>query len=213
MVVRLKAEGLSDFGGTSLIMHNERLQDPLDCCTRALKKITSKTKKVDADHERAAWVEFAGGLYTAPELELNNDLLVVGNSHKVIVPAANILRCLQDGATRSKKGRDVLRGVMPLAEFARLTAFGLNGQTPAELYAETSFTLRKGVVVQRQRITRTRPVFSEWSVTLDVEVDPDIFDLDALAKHWSDAGRYCGLGDMRPIHGRFKGTLKEVANA
>jgi hypothetical protein len=207
--VILNADGRQSVGGTPLVQHNERLSDPIDNVKRALGKITSKRGKVDTDHEKAAWVEFVGGLYTNPVIEINDKLEVIGNGHRVIVPASNILRCLQDGATRFRRGKDVLRGVLMVDEFALLEARNLNGQTPKELYAQ-GFGLRKGVVVQRQRIMRTRPIFEDWKITLAVEVDETIFDFDVLTQCWEAAGRYCGLGDMRPTHGRFTGTIQEV---
>ena len=56
---------------------------------------------------------------------------------------------------------------------------------------------------------RTRPFFNDWQAELPIEVDAAIFDLHALRNIWKDAGVYCGLGDMRPVYGRFVGTVKE----
>jgi hypothetical protein len=76
------------------------------------------------------------------------------------------------------------------------------------MWTSGRFALRKGVGVQRSRTIRTRPIFTEWDLALDVEVDPVVFDLDTLAKFWADAGRYCGLGEMRPVYGRFRATIE-----
>jgi len=37
-----------------------------------------------------------------------------------------------------------------------------------------------------------------------------VWDLDMLANCWRDAGVYAGIGDMRPVYGRFTATLKEA---
>jgi hypothetical protein len=36
-----------------------------------------------------------------------------------------------------------------------------------------------------------------------------VFDLDALSRSWKMAGRYAGLGEMRPVYGRFVGTVTQ----
>jgi hypothetical protein len=190
--ILLTADGGTGAGGAPLIMHNERLADPLDSYTRAIAKI-SKKKKTEADHREIARLEFLGGLYT--------------DDSGPCVPAFNVLRCLQDGAKRQKRGADVLRGVVPLTATASLSYAG--PRDPDELIRAGGFALRKAVGVQRARTMRTRPMFVDWSFALAVEVDPTVFDPDVLGQSWRDAGVYAGIGDMRPIYGKFRGTLVE----
>lgn len=203
MQVTLHLDGRTAKGGSALLMHNERLADPLDSFTRALGEITSKRKKSLADHEEIGHVEFLGGLYTEPQIEYPLN----GTKAKPCVPAWNVIRCLQDGAKRQKRGADVLRGIVPLSEYAPLSYDGPTD--PEKLWQEGGFALRKSVGVQRNRTMRTRPFFTDWQAELDVEVDATVFDLNILRKAWADAGVYSGLGDMRPVYGRFTGTIKE----
>lgn len=193
MKVLLELDGTTASGGTPLIMHNERLADPLDDYTRAIGTISKKRGKTDADHLEIGRLEFLGGLYV--------------NGNGPCLPAWNILRCLQDGAKRVKRGQDVLRGVHPLVDHADVAYVG--PRDPGEMWRAGGFALRKTVGVQRARTMRTRPIFTDWSAALPVEVDPTVFDPDTLAAIWKDAGRYAGIGDMRPIHGRFLGTVSE----
>lgn len=203
MQVTLHLDGRTASGGTALLMHNERLADPLDPFTRALGEITSKRKKSIADHEEIAHIEFLGGLYTTPPLgyPLN------GAKAKPCVPAWNVIRCLQEGAKRQKRGADVLRGIRPLTEDATLKYEG--PADPEKLWKDGGFSLRKSVGVQRNRTMRTRPFFTDWQAELAVEVDVTVFDLNVLTKAWKDAGIYAGLGDMRPVYGIFIGTVEE----
>lgn len=211
MKVVLKQDGRTASGGSALIMHNERLADPLDPCTRALGAVSKKRNKTEADHEEIGRREFIGGLYTAPLT--GPDLLVMredgsvsnGVPHQPVLPAWNIIRCLQDGATRQKRGKDVLRGIYPLVEYAELKYDGPTD--PEELWRSGSFSLRKTVGVQRSRTVRTRPFFTDWQAELPVEVDSTVFDIDTLRAIWRDAGVYAGIGDMRPVYGRFVGTV------
>lgn len=194
MKALLKLDGRTASGGSALVMHNERLADPLDEIVREIAGITKKRSKTEADHLEIARLEFKGGLYT--------------NKNGPCLPAWNVLRCLQDGAKRHKRGADVLRGIYPLFETVDLDYEG--PRDPDELWKSGSFALRKTVGIQRSRTMRTRPVFSEWQAQLGVEVDPTIWDLDTLAHVWKDAGTYAGLGEMRPVYGRFVATVEEA---
>lgn len=193
MKVTLTLDGRAESGGSALVMHHERLADPLEEVTRSIAKISKKRNKTEADHLEIARLEFLGGMYT--------------NGNGPCLPAWNILRCLQDGAKRHKRGQDVLRGVYPLAEHADVEYAG--PRDPGEMWKDGGFSLRKTVGVQRARTMRTRPIFTEWGASLPVEVDPVVFDVDTLANLWREAGVYAGIGEMRPVYGRFAGTLKE----
>jgi hypothetical protein len=210
MKVLLKADGHTTSGGTPLIMHSERLADPLDSCTQSIAGVSKKKNKTLADHEEIARREFLGGLYTTPSIELTDKGQMTHNSQKVCVPAWNVLRCLQDGATRQKRGRDVLRGIQPLVVNADLTYDG--PEAPEDLWKAGTFALRKTVGVQRSRTVRTRPMFDGWQLELPIEVDATVFDVHTLRVAWADAGKYAGLGDMRPVYGRFVGTIDVLEN-
>lgn len=193
MKVLLKLDGRTASGGSALVMHNERLADPLDEYTREIAKVSKKRNKTEADHLEIGRLEFLGGMYT--------------NGNGPCIPAWNILRCLQDGGRRHKRGADVLRGIYPLAEHADVIYDG--ERDPDTMWKLGGFALRKTVGIQRSRTMRTRPIFTDWQAELPVEVDPVVFDLDALRNIWREAGVYAGLGEMRPVYGRFAATIEE----
>lgn len=195
MKVLLRQDGRSAAGGSPLVMHNERLADPLDPIVREIATYTKKRTKTEADHVEIARLEFGGGLYT--------------NGNGPCLPAFNILRCLQDGAKRLKRGPDVLRGVYPLVDHADVVYEGPRGTD--ELWKSGEFALRKTVGIQRSRTMRTRPIFTDWATELAVEVDSSIWDLDTLAEVWRLAGTFCGIGEMRPVYGRFAGALEATS--
>ncbi len=201
MQVTLHLDGRVASGGSPLIMHNERLADPLDDYTRAIAEYSSKRKKTVDDHQEMARLEFLGGLYTEPAMSYPLN----GSAPVVALPAWNILRCLQDGGRRHKRGVDVPRGIYPLAETVPIQFEG--PEEPEELWKDGGFHLRKSVGVQRSRTMRTRPLFSDWQAELPIEVDAKVFDLHTLKVIWKDAGTYAGLGDMRPVYGRFAGVI------
>lgn len=192
MKVVLRLDGREAVGGSALIQHNERLADPLDPFNRSVSEISGKRGKTDADHLELGRREFLGGLYT--------------NGNGPCLPGFNILRCLQDGAKRHRRGADVLRGIFPLIEHADVLYTG--PRDPDELWREhETFSLRKGVGVGGKKVVRTRPIFRDWAAELPIEVDPTVFDLDTVKVIWADAGKYAGIGDMRPIYGRFLATV------
>jgi len=193
MKVLLTLDGTTAAGGTPLVLHNERLADPLDEYTRAVSRIAKKKNKTDADHLEIGRLEFLGGLYV--------------DNRGPCLPAFNILRCLQEAAKRTKRGRDVLRGVSPILQTASLAYKG--PRNPEEMWRSGQYALRKSVGVKGNRTMRTRPIFVDWSAVLPMQVDPTIFDPDVLAAIWKDAGIYEGMCEMRPIYGRFSGTLTE----
>lgn len=204
MKVLLKMDGTTSAGGSALLMHSERLADPLDDTVREIQKFSKKRSKTEADHMEIARLEFLGGMYA--------------NGNGPCLPAWNIIRCLQEGAQRSKRGKDVLRGIYPVVEHADVafadpqTGKPYSGdRDPEALWKHGGFSLRKSVGIQRARTMRTRPLFVDWSAELPVEVDATIFDLDVLSEIWRQAGVYTGLGDMRPVYGRFAGTVEQVA--
>ena len=110
MKVVLAFDGRSSAQGSPLLCHNERLADPLDPTTRAVAEISSKRKKTEADHLELARREFEGGLYLG--------------ENGPMIPAANMLRCVEDGARRVRKGKDVNRGIVPLEDYADLDYAG-----------------------------------------------------------------------------------------
>jgi hypothetical protein len=195
MKMILKLDGTTASGGTPLVTHHERLADPLEPIVREIAAVSKKRTKTEADHMEIARLEFLGGMY-------------VNAKGEPCLPSWNILRCLQDGAKRHKKGVDVPRGIAPLVHDVELHYHGDDERDPDKMWKAGTFSLRKTVGIQRSRTMRTRPIFTEWSAELPIEVDPVIFDLDTLELCWGDAGRYAGLGEMRPIYGRFAGTIE-----
>jgi acyl-CoA reductase-like NAD-dependent aldehyde dehydrogenase len=210
MEVTLVADGHPDVNGMGMLMHNDRLSDPLDTITRAIGRLTSKSKKTLANHEDISYLEWHGGLYTTERIEASEKGdLVIPPGVVATIPAWNMVRCLQEGATRHKRGKDVPRGVHPLAQFATLTYDGPD--EIEQLWKSGGFFLRKPVGVRGKRTPRTRPLFMPWRASLRVEVDSVVFDIDTLSSLWADAGRYAGLGDMRPIYGRFEARIEDAA--
>lgn len=57
------------------------------------------------------------------------------------------------------------------------------------------------VVIQRARIMRSRARLEKWSITLALQIDDEILDLETVHNILNDAGRRAGIGDYRPQKG------------
>lgn len=180
-------------GTEPLLMHSARLADPLDPATKALKAVTSKRIKTDADHEEVARLEWLGGFY------LDAD---VGP----YVPGENIERCLFDAAKITRSGQKVKQGLFITSNTNPLAYTGprdVNG-----LWPDANFRFVSTVKVTTSRVVRTRPRFRDWSVQADILLDENILSLRDLQDIAATAGTRIGLGDYRPRFGRFTALVE-----
>ena len=179
-------------GATGLVMHNERLADPLDEYVRAIKEITDKgSKQTDTDRAEVARLEWFGGLYHDTDVGVH-------------VPSWNVIKCLNQGAigAKTKKGKDVLRSVIATTDRVPLVFDG--PLEPSKLFDLPEFRLRKMVGVNRGRVPRMRPIFRRWGLEVEVELLEDILSVDDFSRVVHFSGRVEGLCDARLLgYGRF----------
>ena len=121
------------------------------------------------------------------------------------IPSGAIRRCIENAAKKTREGAKVREGLLVTS----VVAFNYDvklGRDIDELAKTVQFTAP--VVVQRNRILRTRAKFDEWGCEFIVECDEYQISKSDMAR-WIDlAGRRCGIGDWRPeksgTHGRFE---------
>ena len=86
------------------------------------------------------------------------------------------------------------------------------GNTLDELATSTQY--RVGVVVQRQRILRTRAKFDlPWGCRFALDCDDKLIDQQQLESWLDIAGRCIGLGDWRPEKSGDFGRFETVSIA
>lgn len=173
-------------GVAPLLMHNGRLADPANEFVLAGKSITGKRKKVPADHEELANLEFRGGLYT--------------ERGEIIFPSRLLEANLAEGAKVSREGKIALSGmfVEPDAEFTYAGPTGIE-----ERIADPECRLVVGVRVGTSRVMRCRPIFKDWSIKFRVSVLHETVSESMLQGWLENAGMLKGLGDWRPRNGRY----------
>lgn len=173
-------------GTSPLLMHNQRLSDPLDPFAKSLKVISGKKKKTDEDHEAMARIEFEGGLYHREEIG-------------PYIPGVNIHRSLVEGARITRRGKDIDRG-LTIDTGSECCRLEYSGPRDIEgLYSRPQdYVSRLSVVVGRVRVMRTRPIFRQWSLTCDTEIDTGQLNFDDVRDIAEAAGKMAGIGDYRP---------------
>jgi hypothetical protein len=185
-------------GSTPLMMHNERLSNAEDPHAIAIKELTSKgTNQTPRDKEEISKLEWHGGLYT-------------NGSDEIVIPSANLIKCVRETATITKEGKKVARALTPLSIHAPLIYPGGPKKLDA-LFADKTFVDRRQVKVGRGRITRTRPVFHQWALAIDFELLDDVMSFADVQRLWELAGLSTGLCDGRILgYGRFTAAVKKV---
>lgn len=153
-----------------------------------MKKLTGKRDKTTADLDQLAKLEFIGGLYVNKELGIH-------------LPDDVIESALNGGARKFKEGMQAKSG-MYIMEHSKLIFDG--PQEPEEMFADERFTFQKMVVIQRNRILRTRPIFKSWSADVVVSYETSVIDPEQIQKWFVPASQIVGLCDWRPKYGRFE---------
>jgi hypothetical protein len=143
----------------------------------------------DDDRAEIARLEWYGGLYHDADIG-------------VYVPSWNIIRCIERGASITRKGATVLRALSATTDRVPLE---YDGPTDlAKLYDRREFRLRKMVGIKRMRVVRVRPIFRTWALTFDAELLTDVMNLRDFIRVVEQAGRSEGLGEARKLgYGRF----------
>lgn len=176
-------------GEAPLLMHNGQTADPLNEFAKAIKQISSKRKKTDADYEEMARLEFLASLYLSPE--------------GPVIPARVVDAVVIDAAKKSREGRTAKSGCFCLQD----AVLAYDGpRSPAELWRDERFRHSSIVRIGQARVSRMRPVFREWSADIHVNVEDTLINPERFDDWMYVAGTQVGVGDWRPQHGRFTAT-------
>ena len=193
-------------GTTPLLLHSNRSADPLDIYAKALKPISKKRSKTDADQMEISRIEWEAGLY------LDDD-------GYVCMPCENIDAMILKSAKRTKSGPKIRDGVMTNGISCRLDFpdAGIHLTKKPESQDDVpsreldplydKYKDRRMVKIQRNSIVRTRPRFDKWSLRCSIDFDPEIIDERTLLEIVETASKYVGLGDYRERYGKFDALI------
>lgn len=194
-------------GETALLMHNNRLANPLDKYSQAMSKKSGKRKKTIEDIWELARIEWEGGLY-----------LYDG---EVKIPMRVVNKCFERGATKQKNGMLWKSGCFIKEDYCPLKYSGIkisvtmNGEVPnpeLDKFFE-KYIYQTMVRVGQATLLRTRPMFEGWSFETTVMYDGNVINKEALIQAAKDAGHLVGLCDWRMEKGGQFGRFSvEVLN-
>jgi hypothetical protein len=196
-VVKIRLKGLAP-----LLMHSARLADPSDAFALAIKAITSKRKKTESDAAEIHWLEWCGGLYLQDYL--SGPSVAEKFVSVPIIPAANLIGFIQDGAKASRQGQDVLRGA-DVIENAALEKTGWpKNKTLRQIFDMRTYVDIRGIVNPSTggRTMRCRPIFKEWEASFAVMMDPATLNRKDIMNFATTGGAQKGICDYKPKFGR-----------
>lgn len=171
--------------GTSGIIHHNgtagldnRSPAKVEIAEIARKKGSNRTESDDArlrelECQNALWLDAAG----KPE-----------------IPAGAVRAMIETSARKLKQGPQVREGL--IVESVTFEYDKALGTTAEELGKSAQYTV--GVVVQRNRLLRTRARFEVWGARFVLDCDDELVDQEQLATWLDIGGRRIGLGDWRP---------------
>ena len=182
-----------------LLIHNGEMADRKNRHVQEIAKLNAKGSKnmTEADHERRDWLDWEGSLYWSE------------SDKCVSIPSDNIERLIKQGADKARLGKKAEAATL-VSETDVEVKHRRSGQGKEQLYKDPAYTLRKGVVIKKNRVMKVRPMIpTGWTMTFTVEYDDQILNRDNIINAVSQAGSLVGLGTWRPKFGRF--TTEVVA--
>lgn len=185
----MEQERIELIGTSPLILHADRLANPLDPLKKSISEFTKKRTKTDEDWAEIFRMEWEGGMYFSDE-------------KGPIIPAFVLLAMIRSAAKLTKRGRHIQRGVMILETE---TPIEYNGpRVLQKMWDSGDYADIRSVVVQNQRIMRCRPIFKSWGLKFNIIVNTEILDLAEVLDIIKTGGVIEGLCENRGAgFGRF----------
>lgn len=182
-IVKFRIEGVSP-----LMVHSDKLCNPLNPMTKEIKALTGKRKKTDEDLAEIARIEWKAALH-------------YDNKLGPYIPGQNLDATFLSAAKLQKRGPDVKRGLLTIEDRIPIEYDG--PRDADKLFKKLEFVDIRSVVVQRSRCMRCRPIFNQWALEFSVGFNPEIFNREDVIKLLQTAGELIGLCEQRPRYGKF----------
>lgn len=176
------------------IQHNPQTAMPANKFYKAMKELTGKRKKTDADHEAIANIEYHAGLY-------------MNGAGQVVLPSTQFEAAIAEGAKVSKEGKICLSSTF--VEGDAVLSYDGGPLSLDELLASESHRLDALVRVGMAKTMRRRPYFTNACADFRVSLDTEQANAAQLRRWVFDALNIKGIGDWRPRHGRGEITKFE----
>jgi len=187
-------------GRGPMLMHNGRMANPLCSYVREMKPLTGKRNKTDEDHAKLMQIEARGACWETEKGEMG-------------VPNAAVWATIYNAAKAFKRGEDIKRALLYEDVVEPMVVKGQSVACDEYLFGnEQSVTEHidyRPVRVKAARPMRARPKVEGWESEHTFELLTDVVNERDLEPILERAGRLVGIGDWRPIYGKF---TAEVVN-
>ena len=175
-------------GVAPILFNNGQMADPMNRFAKALKQVSSKRAKTDADFIEMQRIEWYGSLYV--------------QDGKLILPAEGLEAAFINGAKKSKLGKTAQAGLF-VTENARLQFDG-DDLTVDELFERDQNRLTCGVKMNgKSRVMKTRFKAKDWSAILKICYEDSLLNAQQVKDAIYVCGEQIGIFDWRPKHGRY----------
>lgn len=172
-----------------LIMHCDRMCNPLDPLSKQRKEITKIKKKQDEHHLALANLEWMASIYFDEEVGL-------------FVPTKMILGCFKSAARKFRQGKTTKAITLDCALGAPL--IGYEGMSPEQIWEvknkkeQQEHVFFTSVVVDRSRLIRYFPIFRKWEIKFNLFLNVELLSEEDLKNIIEVAGLEYGFGEFRP---------------
>lgn len=170
-----------------MLMHNGQTADPLNKFSKALKEVSGKRGKTEADFAEMARIEFLASLY------MGEDGPVIPN---FVWEAALI------GAAKKFKEGNQAKAGMYVKDNSALIYVG--SKDPDKMFLDENLRDTRPVAIQRNKVMRTRVIFREWEADVMITYEDTVTNESRVDEWIKTAGNIIGLCEMRPRMGRFE---------
>ena len=181
-------------GVSPLLLNNPQTVDRFNKYAKEISKINAKkTRRTDEDYRRLA------------DLEIRSKIYWDTDKKEIYVPSNWVMAAITGNSfKRAKVSKADIRGSvfmtedkLPLSYKSKRTV-----KTPEDIVGNADFRhsmiLKQGQV----RISKSTPIFHDWSFETDIEYDESVIDPETLERVLVEAGKFGGYGDFRPTFGR-----------
>jgi len=200
LVTSCKLDGGSGF----ILLHNNVTVDTLHPYALRMKDLTRKRIKPEADQLLLRRIEWEAGLYIDPST--GNVVLPARMIRAAFIAGAKKLKLgslLQGGAIVFMKDNYDLNYVPPQGTTringpytdSRYDWHQLPHTEFDRFYEYYAFSCPEKIGIST--IIRTRPIFQNWSVNIDIMFDETLIGINEIQQLAYISGRQCGLGDKR----------------
>jgi hypothetical protein len=183
-------------GRTTLLMKNVDGADPYNEDVKAIGRLNSlKGKITDEQDAERSYLKWLVSMYRTED-------------DGPILPAANVFRSIQQGASLTREGKDIERALVIHGLHAPLEYPGPRDLGGLWNGGKGAHVDRRMARVNRVPIPTFRPAFPVWSATFEFDLDENLMNLDAFAHVAEKAGRLIHIGDYRRFFGAYTVELR-----